>query len=65
MNERVTRFALGANLGFVRCYCRQCKSDTLHRAQLCVHCGASAIVQQRVKSKWQYKDGLQIRRRQA
>lgn len=64
MNER-PRLALGSNIGFSRIYCQQCKSDTLHRSQLCIHCGTAASVHQRVASKWQYKDGLRITRRRA
>jgi hypothetical protein len=68
MNERVTRFALGANLGFLRCYCSQCKSETLHRSQLCIHCGTNSAVEQRHDPKsalQRYKEGLQIKRRRA
>lgn len=64
MNER-PRLALASNIGFSRIYCQRCKSETLHRSQLCIHCGSAAGVQPRVESKWQYKDGLQIRRRRA
>lgn len=64
MNER-PRLALGSNIGFSRVYCSPCKSETLHQLQLCIHCGTAASVKRRVESKWQYKDGLQIRRRRA
>lgn len=55
----------GSNMGFVRQYCGPCKSETLHRSQLCIHCGSMAGVRQSARSKWQYKDGLQIRRRRS
>ena len=64
MNER-PRMALGSNIGFSRIYCPLCKSETLHRSQLCIHCGTMAGVERREKSKWQYKDSLQLRRRRA
>lgn len=64
MNER-PRLALGSNIGFSRIYCRPCKSETLHRSQLCIHCGTAARVEQREKSKWQYKNSLQLRRSRA
>lgn len=68
MNERVSRLALGANLGFLRCYCSGCESETLHRSQLCIHCGASSAAPPRRDAKTgqqRYKDGLQIKRRRA
>jgi hypothetical protein len=58
----------GANLGFVRLYCGACKSETLHRSQLCIHCGTAATIVQRanaMSAQQQYKDGLQLRRRRA
>lgn len=64
MSER-PRLALASNIGFSRIYCHRCRSETLHRSQLCVHCGATASVYQRERPKWQYKDGLKIRRRRA
>lgn len=64
MNER-PRLALGSNIGFSRVYCETCRSETLHRSQLCVSCGTAAGVYQRARAKWQYKDGLQIKRRRA
>lgn len=64
MSER-PRLALGSNMGFTRLHCRKCKSETIHRMQDCVHCGTTASVERREKSKWQYKDSLQLRRSRA
>lgn len=64
MNER-PRMALASNIGFSRIYCLPCKSETLHQLQLCIHCGTAASVKRRVASKWQYKDGLRLKRSKA
>jgi hypothetical protein len=68
MNERVTRFALGANMGLSRHDCRTCGSEELHKGGACIHCNTvfHNPVRQLSKTPAQrYKDGLQIKRRRA
>lgn len=38
MDGGQSRMALGANMGFIRDFCRVCKEDTLHKDDACVHC---------------------------
>lgn len=68
MNERVTRFALGANIGLSRHECATCGSETLHKHDACIHCGTHRHIHSRKDTRTpqeRLREGMVIRRKRA